>query len=24
VGQNGIPGEFLIPWSRDFFTVVVR
>jgi hypothetical protein len=20
-GQNGIPGEFLAPWSRDFFTV---
>jgi hypothetical protein len=23
-GQQGIPGEFLTPWSRDFFTVVVR
>ena len=23
-GQVGIPGEFLVPWSRDFFTVVVR
>jgi hypothetical protein len=23
-GQNGIPGAFLAPWSRDFFTVVVR
>ncbi len=23
-GQNGIPGEFLAPWSRDFFTVVAR
>jgi hypothetical protein len=21
-GQNGIPGEYLAPWSRDFFTVV--
>jgi hypothetical protein len=21
-GQQGIPGEFLTPWSRDFFTVV--
>ncbi len=20
-GQNGIPGEFLVPWQRDFFTV---
>ncbi|HWD84440.1 MAG TPA: hypothetical protein VG321_01735 [Solirubrobacteraceae bacterium] len=20
-GQNGIPGEFLVPWGRDFFTV---
>lgn len=20
-GQNGIPGEFLAPWSRDFFTI---
>jgi hypothetical protein len=24
VGQEGIPGEFLVPWSRDLFTVVVR
>ena len=23
-GQTGIPGEFLSPWSRDFFTVVTR
>lgn len=23
-GQNGIPGEFLAPWSRDFFSVVAR
>jgi hypothetical protein len=23
-GQNGIPGEFLAPWSRDFFSVVGR
>lgn len=23
-GQHGIPGEFLAPYSRDFFTVVVR
>jgi hypothetical protein len=23
-GQNGIPGAFLAPWSRDFFTVVAR
>jgi hypothetical protein len=23
-GQHGIPGEFLAPWSRDFFTVVAR
>lgn len=22
--QRGIPGEFLSPWSRDFFTVVAR
>jgi hypothetical protein len=22
--QQGIPGEFLSPWSRDFFTIVVR
>lgn len=22
--QNGIPGTFLTPWSRDFFTVVTR
>ena len=21
-GQQGIPGEFLAPWSRDFFTIV--
>jgi hypothetical protein len=23
-GQSGIPGEYLAPWSRDFFTVVTR
>jgi hypothetical protein len=23
-GQTGIPGEFLAPWSRDFFSVDVR
>jgi hypothetical protein len=23
-GQNGIPGEYLVPWSRDFFTVATR
>ena len=23
-GQHGIPGEFLAPWSRDFFTVTAR
>jgi hypothetical protein len=23
-GQTGIPGEYLAPWSRDFFTVVAR
>lgn len=22
--QHGIPGQFLVPWSRDFFTIVVR
>jgi hypothetical protein len=22
--QHGIPGYFLIPWSRDFFTIVAR
>ena len=22
--QHGIPGQFLAPWSRDFFTIVVR
>jgi hypothetical protein len=22
--QHGIPGEFLAPWSRDFFTIVAR
>jgi hypothetical protein len=22
--QNGIPGQFLAPWSRDFFTIVAR
>lgn len=21
-GQNGIPGQYLAPWSRDFFTIV--
>lgn len=23
-GQHGIPGQFLAPWSRDFFTIVGR
>ncbi|HWF24526.1 MAG TPA: hypothetical protein VG275_03705 [Solirubrobacteraceae bacterium] len=23
-GQNGIPGEYLVPWSRDFFAVATR
>jgi hypothetical protein len=23
-GQQGIPGQYLAPWSRDFFTVVAR
>ncbi len=23
-GQQGIPGEFLAPWGRDFFTLVAR
>jgi hypothetical protein len=23
-GQQGIPGAFLTPWSRDFFTIVGR
>jgi hypothetical protein len=23
-GQQGIPGQFLAPWSRDFFTVAAR
>jgi hypothetical protein len=23
-GQQGIPGRFLAPWSRDFFTVVAK
>jgi hypothetical protein len=23
-GQQGIPGQFLTPWSRDFFTIVGR
>jgi hypothetical protein len=23
-GQNGIPGRFLTPWGRDFFTIVTR
>jgi hypothetical protein len=23
-GQQGIPGRFLAPWSRDFFTIVAR
>ncbi|MGO9751222.1 MAG: hypothetical protein ACLP8S_07470 [Solirubrobacteraceae bacterium] len=23
-GQSGIPGQYLTPWSRDFFTVVTR
>jgi hypothetical protein len=23
-GQTTIPGDYLVPWSRDFFTVVVR
>ena len=22
--QTGIPGHFLVPWSRDFFTIVAR
>lgn len=22
--QNGIPGQFLTPWSRDFFTIAAR
>jgi len=21
-GQQGIPGQFLQPWSRDFFTII--
>jgi hypothetical protein len=24
LGQQGIPGQFLAPWSRDFFTIVAR
>jgi hypothetical protein len=24
VSQHGIPGQFLAPWSRDFFTVAAR
>jgi hypothetical protein len=23
-GQQGIPGQFLAPWSRDFFTIAAR
>jgi hypothetical protein len=23
-GQHGVPGEFLVPYSRDFFTIVAR
>jgi hypothetical protein len=23
-GQQGIPGQYLQPWSRDFFTVAAR
>jgi hypothetical protein len=23
-GQSGVPGSFLMPYSRDFFTVVAR
>lgn len=23
-GQQGIPGQYLAPWSRDFFTIAVR
>jgi hypothetical protein len=23
-GQNGIPGQFLVPWSRDFFAIQAR
>lgn len=23
-GQSGIPGHYLAPWSRDFFTVITR
>jgi hypothetical protein len=24
LGQPGIPGQFLTPWNRDFFTIAVR
>jgi len=24
LGQQGIPGQFLTPWNRDFFTIVAR
>jgi hypothetical protein len=24
LGQPGIPGQFLVPWSRDFFVIVAR
>jgi hypothetical protein len=24
LGQQGIPGQFLVPWSRDFFVIVAR
>ena len=23
-GQSGIPGAYLVPWSRDFFTITTR
>jgi hypothetical protein len=23
-GQQGIPGQFLVPWSRDFFTIEAK
>jgi len=23
-GQPGVPGQFLVPYSRDFFTIVAR
>jgi hypothetical protein len=24
LGQPGVPGQFLVPYSRDFFTVIAR